>query len=147
MNENFINIVRKHNISQYQIANDTGIPFSTLNGFMLQTHDINRCAAQTILKLAQYFNVAPETLLNTFPIMENVKGVYRSVRYQWKVDKDGLMNIHLINTHPKHIIATGCRCEILNDTKLYNQIAEMLIDYYLEQKELEQEMQEKINEC
>ncbi len=132
MNENFIELIKKHNITQYQLANATGIPFSTINGLALQTHDINRCAAPTLVKLSDFFKTDFESLLNPFPIMDRVQGCYHGIKYVWAIDKNQLMEIHLLGKHSGTILYVGSACNLISQKHLYPLVAEMLIDAYLE---------------
>lgn len=145
MNENFIQLIRKHNITQYQLAHATGIPFATINGLVLQTHDINRCAAPTLVKLSDFFKTDIEELLNPFPIMDRVQGQYKDIKYIWKTNDNELMEIHLLGKYKGVVLDVGYRCNLLSRKHLYPLIAEMLIDAYLKQCENEQRIEDIIN--
>ncbi len=145
MNDNFIALVKKHNITQYQLAHATGIPFSTINGLILQTHDINRCAAPTLVKLGDFFKTNIECLLNPFPIMDRVQGCYKGIRYTWKTGENQLMEIHLLGKHLGTIIKVGYACNLTSQKHIYPLIAEMLIDTYLKNCQNEQIIEDIIN--
>ena len=145
MNDNFIKLVKKYNISQYQLAHATGIPFSTINGLILQTHDINRCAAPTLIKLSDFFKTDIEDLLNPFPVMDRVQGQYKDIKYIWKTNDDQLMEIHLLGKYQGVVIDVGYRCNLVSQKHIYPLIAEMLIDTYLEKRQNEQIIEDIIN--
>ena len=138
MNENFISAFKKLNITQYQLSHETGIPFATINGILLQTHDINRCNAATLIKLSNYMNTDIQDIINPFPIMDRVEGKYHGIHYIWETGSDGTMNLHLLGKNKNIILPTGCTCMVYSRRHIYAIIADMIIDAYLQDQESEQ---------
>lgn len=145
MNDKFISLLKNNNISQYKLSKDTGIPFSTINGLMCKTHEINRCSVPTVAKLANYFKVDISDIIDSYPVMNNVCGQYMEYRYKWQVGEDGLMDICILNLPEKTVIHTGYQCDSLKQMPIYKLVAEMLIDIYMEQKKAEEALLEALN--
>ena len=64
MNDNFNQIVLASGKSLYEISFGTGIPYTTISQLHNNKRDINKVAAETIVKLALYFNKEVNDILN-----------------------------------------------------------------------------------
>ncbi len=142
MNERFIDAVKESGLSQYQISKGSGVPFSTINGFMLQTHDINKCAAASLYSIATFLNKPISSLLNPSPQMINIHGVYNGIRYQWKKDPDESMSVVFKYNKEDVKLPVGYKCNIPEQKDVYPLVAEMLIDMFLYDKMVEKKISE-----
>ena len=144
MNEKFIAIVQESGISQYKLSQISGVPFSTINGFMTQTHDINRCSAATLSILATCLKTDVEMLLNPFPLMDKVQGEYENIKYSWKKRADDYMDIIIKDNGLDVTISLDYKCNQPSQRESYTYIAEMLIDKYLREKEIDKKLEEML---
>ena len=84
MNENFIEAVKKSNKSQYKIAKESGVPFSTINALFNGKQSVNNCATVTILRLSAVIGEDFFCLLDPYPLLDNTCGEYKGIKYMWK---------------------------------------------------------------
>lgn len=140
MNEAFIKAVQGSGMSQYQLAKKTGVPFSTINGFMNQTHDINRCAASTLCVLAWVLGKSAEQLLNCYHVLDKVQGDYRGIKYTWKKGENDRMELSFKDGDKTVCIHTRYRFDIPSQMGLYTPVTEIYIDSYLEEKEIREKL-------
>ena len=54
MNEKFIAAVKKAGITGYKLSKKTGIPYTTISELLTGKKDINKKAAETVLRLAEW---------------------------------------------------------------------------------------------
>lgn len=138
MNTNFIEHFEKKAISIYQLSRNTGIPYTTLSEIASGKLDINKCAAETVQKLAVEFDVAVVDLLNPVKYYEGIQGKYRGFKYRWKSCDQGNMKIEIKNSDDEVVLLDGGARFILPSVKQYERLAaEMAIDVYLQKNELE----------
>ncbi len=69
MNENFIQTMTDKKISAYSLAKNTGIPYTTISRLKTQKLDINKCAVETVVKIAKELETPIESLLN--PVLDS----------------------------------------------------------------------------
>ncbi len=123
--------------SVYLISKETGIPYTSLNDIVNGKVDVNKCASETIYLLSLYLQCNIEDLLNDFPLIDGVSGKYRNVKYYWKYDVERNMELHVLEKKNDVIIDYG---SMFSQSRFYNEtrrMTELLIDYYLEEKEAE----------
>ena len=133
-NEKFLICIKSQNASLYHISEKTGIPYTTLSRLKLGKMDINKCSSEVVQRIARFFGCSMESLLNPYPFMAGVHGVYKGCQYRWVAEmKDDVL----------YVKENGIEVEIdrnvhITDTK-YREDADtftrMAIDIYLEKKE------------
>ncbi len=64
MNEKLFQKATEKGISAYALAKNTGTPYTTISRLKNQKLDINKCAAETVAKIAKELGVPVEDLLN-----------------------------------------------------------------------------------
>lgn len=137
MNENFTAYFRKKSESVYTVSKQTGIPYTSLSELVNGKTDINKCAAGMVFRLSLYFKCNVKDLLNQEPLITNVSGTYRKIKYKWMAGKT-----------PDHVQlhVWDHDCETILDEGMYSQprfyhaytdLTEAIIDYYLQQKQAE----------
>lgn len=62
-------LMKERNINKNVLANESGIPYTTIDGWWKKGHDNIRLS--TLRKLAAYFNVSLDYLMDTSPVMED----------------------------------------------------------------------------
>ncbi len=141
MNENFIAAVKKSHKSQYQIAQESGVPFSTINALMNKRQSVNKCATATVLRLASIMDFDFLELLDPYSLLDKTVGEYKGVKYKWE-DKNGSMVLLFKYDSESVQINTGLSLNIPSKQNEYHYIAEWNIDSYIEQKEFEKHAKE-----
>lgn len=136
MNDNFIEAVKKSNKSQYRIAKESGVPFSTINAMFNRKQQVNNCAAVTILRISAVLGENFFSLLDPYPLLDNTCGEYKGIKYTW-INKAGSMEIHFEFAGEPVVIDTGLRLDLPAKQAEYPTIAEWNIDRYLRKKRLE----------
>ena len=58
-------LLEQKQISKYLLSKVTGIPYSTLSDICSGKTSIARCSAETVYKLAKFFNVTMESLIDS----------------------------------------------------------------------------------
>lgn len=152
MNETFTAKIRKSGLSLYRISKDTGIPYSTISELARGKIDINRCASDTVLKLALYLGCRESEIMNPVQLLSGMSGKYRKVAYEWK-EEDGQVSLYIqdrsadtLRNHDDNSVNERRKKEkkIRLDTGSYTQVrfyeaykkmTECLIDVYLEDRE------------
>lgn len=84
MNAKFVEQFEKGSKSVYLTSKQTGIPYTTLSELLNGKIDINKCAVGMVYKLSLYFDCSVEDLLNKEPLITNVSGTYRKIKYKWE---------------------------------------------------------------
>ena len=136
MNDNFIAAVKKSNKSQYKIAKESGVPFSTINALFNGKQSVNNCATATILRLSVVIGEDFLSLLDPYPLLDNTCGEYEGIKYTWKYC-DGSMQL-LFDYRGEHVVInTGLQLNIPAKQSEYATIAEWNIDRYLRNKRFE----------
>ena len=135
MNENFIKYFTKKTKSIYQTSKQTGIPYTTLSELVNKKTDINKCSAVTVFKLSLYFECSVEDLLNPEPLIVNMSGIYRNIKYKWETKNNSkLAYLHIWDNNKEKIIDNGKF--YIAKFYLANEImTEAIIDAYLVEKE------------
>ncbi len=90
MNDNFNQIVLASGKSLYEISFGTGIPYTTISQLHNNKRDINKVAAETIVKLALYFNKEVNDILNPISYISGIRGKEGHSRYWWGKDDSGI---------------------------------------------------------
>lgn len=135
MNENFIKYFTKKTKSIYQASKQTGIPYTTLSELVNKKTDINKCSAVTVFKLSLYFECSVEDLLNPEPLIVNMSGIYRNIKYKWETEENSqLAYLHIWDNNKEKIIDNG-KFHIAKFYLANGIMTEAIIDAYLVEKE------------
>lgn len=136
MNENFNNAMESLGVTAYRLSKDTGIPYTTISELCNNKIDINKCSAETVYKLALYFECEMKDILNYVNILENYSGKYLGHKFRWnKNDEKFCLSVE-INGKMEIIEPIPRVCT--SRPNLFRQAyTELLIDRLLEEKEVE----------
>lgn len=136
MNEYFIAQMNRLNLSAYRISKDTGIPYTTINEIYNSKTDINKCSAETVYKLAVYFECEMKDILNFVDPLDNYSGKYRKQKFKWSRTSD---EVRLLIYHDgKEVVVDIIPKAYTNRPNEFKKaFTELLIDNYLEEKEWE----------
>ena len=133
MNDRFKQYAGDSGKSIYRISRETGIPYTTLSELMNDKSHINNITSETVCKLGMYFGCEPQELLDAFPLLDNAKGKYLGIRYQWRQAADGI-EFH-INDGDDDIILARLKAMIPERYRYYqSSIPELFIETYLDDK-------------
>lgn len=121
--------------SGYAISKETGVPYTTISELINGKININKCSCETIFLFSLYLQCDMEELLNEFPLINGVSGKYRNYKYYWKYDDINKMELHVIDKKNDIIIDSGSLFSQARFYKETERMTELLIDYYLEEKE------------
>ncbi len=136
MNRNFIEKKDSLKVSAYRLSKDTGIPYTTISELCTGKTDINKCSADTVYKLAVYFNCDMKDILNYVDTMENYSGKYNKLKFRWIPRQDGI-SLTIEKDGMTIVIDTIPRVYTSRPNDFKKAFTELLIDNYLEEKELE----------
>ena len=136
MNENFIDLMKNTDKSVYQISRETGIPYTTLSELINEKVDINKCAAGMVHKLTLYLKCSLEDILNREPLITNKSGTYRKIKYKWVPTENGTVILNIKDGQTKKIIDES-KCDQARFYQTFDNITELVIDYYIAQKEVD----------
>lgn len=139
MNENFIDLVKNTGKSVYQISRETGIPYTTLSELINEKVDINKCAAGMVHKLTLYLKCSLEDILNREPLITNKSGTYRKIKYKWVPTGNGTVTLNIKDGPVKKIIDEG-KCDQARFYPTFDNMTELVIDYYITQKEVDESL-------
>lgn len=135
MNNNFTKHLKKKNLSVYQVSKQTGIPYTTLSEIANGKIDINKCSAITVFKLSLYFECNAEDLLNPEPLIANISGTYKNIKYKWETKENSqLAYLHIWDNNKEKIIDNG-KFHIAKFYLANRIMTEAIIDAYLVEKE------------
>lgn len=141
MNERFIKKVNETMKSQYVLAQQSGVSFSTINGLINQNHSINKCSAITLTRLANAMNIELETLLDPYPVMDEIHGKYKNIEYKWHWNGTS-MEIHFKYENEQISIDTGNKLHLPEYMHTFPLIAEMEIEEFMDEKEFQKETEQ-----
>lgn len=139
MNENFIDLMKNTGKSVYQISRETGIPYTTLSELVNERVDINKCAAGMIHKLTLYLKCSLEDILNKEPLIANKSGTYRKIKYKWVPTENGTVTLNIKDGQTKKIIDES-KCDQVRFYLTFDNMTELVIDYYITQKEVDENL-------
>lgn len=144
MNDKIIALFEEQKINKRQLAKLTGLQYTTINEILNRKQQINSCSGRTLMKLAAYFDVHIEDLLDPFPILENVEGRYNGVDYIWHDDGNDMELI--VEVEGKKFHRKMERMYIIPENFKYAPIcAEQEIEIILEEVETERIAEEYRN--
>ena len=135
-NNKFNTLLKAQNISIYQLANATGVPYTNLNKLKNGKQDINNCSGKDLYKLAHFFNCAIEDLLNPIPCISHSRGLYRSIKYQWIPENSGI-TLQILENKKYTAIDHIKSQRYISEAQIMQGLAEVTLDAYIEAKEIE----------
>ena len=135
MNDKIIDLFEAKKINKRQLAKSCGLKYTTISELLNKKQQINSCSGRTLMKLAAYFEVSIEELLDPFPILENVEGKYGGVDYIWHDDGTNMELIIEAEGNTYHRVMEGMYI-IPQNFKYAPIAAEQEIDMLFEELEL-----------
>lgn len=136
MNDKLISKIKDSELTAYQISKRTGIPYTTISELINEKLDVNKCAAETVLRLALFLDSRVEDIMNPHPLISNSAGTYRNVKYKWKAYGDDAVALHITEDEQDKIIDVG-KFNQPRFYKAFRDMTETIIDVYLEEREVE----------
>lgn len=133
-NKNYIKNIKKKKASLYRISERTGIPYTTLSKLKLGKLDINKCAAEVVMRLAWYFECPMEKLLNLYPLMAGVHGTYKGCHYRW-VSEAGNDVLYVKEGEAETEIDRNIHITDIRFREDADTFTRMAVEIYLEKKE------------
>lgn len=88
--------LNKKNISVYKLAQDSNVPYTTLNELVNGKKTVNDCKIKTIENIAKSLNISIETLLDII----NNKNIYLS--NTWEETKSKIYYFPIVITNPNY---------------------------------------------
>ena len=74
-------IMKKQNISKYQLSKNSGVPYTTLSDIISGKSQLEKCSADTVYKLSRELNITMEELLCPCFEKQCVPSVKKTRRY------------------------------------------------------------------
>ena len=136
LNGNFLCHMKTCKKTAYQISKETGIPYTTISELANGKININKCAADTVFRLSLYFQCSMDEILNQVPLLTNVPGIYRNVKYQCKPSRDDFVELHIWDCGEERVLDKGNYSQAYF-YKVYGDMTKRIIDGYIEEKEVE----------
>ena len=140
MNEKFTEKLKSSGLTMYRLSRMTGIPYTTINEIANGKKDINYRPADIVCRLAAALNTTMQEIMNPVHIMNQAEGKYRGIRYTWKYERT--MHLHLTTENGDYIIPTNYQMTKPEYRRVYTAAAEMYIDRYLEERRMEEALQQ-----
>ena len=84
MNDRIRKLFEESGMSKYALAQAAGVPYTTVSEILNEKIDINRCAAESVSRMAEVLGAKTEDVLNRYRVMEDAGGTYRGIRYRWQ---------------------------------------------------------------
>ena len=137
MNERMIHLFKQSGLSKYALAHRSGVPYTTVNEILNAKTDINRCASETVFRLAAVLHARPETVVNDIHILDGYKGKHRGVRYMLRFNGASMEIIFRYNGEDV-ILETGQQYRLPERRDDYLTFVEWHIDDYLDEREFQE---------
>ena len=136
MNTKIIRLFQQKQLSKYEIARRSGVPYTTVNEILNAKTDVNRCAAETVCRLAAILQVRPEEILNDIHILDGAQGKHMGVRYTLRFNGE-CMEIRFRYGEEDVVLETGQQYRIPEHRDDYLTFVEWRIEEYLEDRKFE----------
>lgn len=94
------------------------------------------CAAGMVHKLTLYLKCSIEDILNREPLIANKSGTYRKIKYKWVPTENGTVTLNIKDGQTKKIIDES-KCDQARFYQTFDNMTELIIDYYITQKEVD----------
>ena len=136
MNTKIIRLFQQKQLSKYEIAWRSGVPYTTVNEILNAKTDVNRCAAETVCRLAAVLQVKPEEVLNDIHILDGACGKHMGVRFTLCFNGE-CMEIRFKYNEEDVVLETGQQYRIPERRDDYLTFVKWRIEEYLENRAFE----------
>ena len=133
MNSNFKRYFSSANISMYELAARSGIPYTTINKLVNDKMDINNLSSGCLYKISILLQTKMENLINETIILENASGRSGNVKYKWICDNNQT-KISFNYKGEKVIVEMGQGFNDPKARKYYDLFAQMAVEKYTKEK-------------
>lgn len=138
MNDKFKKLINKKGLTAYQISKKTGIPYTTIFELLNGKTDINKCAAGTVFRLTLFLKCEIEDILNKEPLIVNMSGTYKKIKYCWKKGNNSqTLELHIVDGGKEKVIDESY-CNQGRFYQSYENMTKAIIKNYLKQKQAEE---------
>ena len=134
MNDNFVKAINERGYSLYEFSKDTKIPYTTINQLYNGKRNINKVAAETVLRIAAALEKPLEYVINPVSYVENYPGFGDAM-----VAEEGgsyVLNYDIEGVTGKEVICPICpaNTNLLGDLSLlrYEEVKHRIIDMKME---------------
>lgn len=141
-NENFNNALNASGMSMYALSRRSGVPYTTINEICNNKNDINKCAAETVWRIATALSVSACDIMNRIFFLDGIKGKYKGINYTWTTDDSS--KITFCYEGESVTLSTDRIYDIPSRLEYYQVIAGWMIKEYIEKKQWEKEALEQI---
>ena len=143
MNIKFVKAVKNSGITPYRLSKYSGVSYTIISELLTGKKDINKRAADTVLRLAKALDLEISDIMNPVYVLDGVSGKYRGVSYRWERQND-YMILSLKSRTWDETVKTEYKFQDFNDRKKYDLYAGLYIDTIIEQKKIEEYALKKI---
>ena len=137
MNENYNQALERSGLSMYAVSRMSGVPYTTVNEIHNKKIDINQCASATLFRLASALGAEPGAVINPIRYLDGTTGRCRGITYTWSYDNGSRITFQYEGEEVT--LNTGKDYNVPGRTRFYNDIAEWMIQDYIEEKKLQEE--------
>ena len=134
-NHAFLEALKKSGLTAYSLAQRTGISYTTISELKSGKRSINHCSYEMVCKMAYALHIDMQELCNPVFILEGVQGHYRGLHYTWHNDTDTYLSFSYqgepVELHGQTLLTVPW------DYMIYQKLAEIRIDQFLYEKELD----------
>ena len=88
MNIKFVKAVKNSGITPYRLSKYSGVSYTIISELLTGKKDINKRAADTVLRLAKALDLEISDIMNPVYLLDGVSGKYRGVSYRWERQND-----------------------------------------------------------
>lgn len=135
MNAEFKRLLKDQGLTMYGLCKRTKIPYTTINRLYNDKLDINNCNSSVVFAIARGLGVKMEQLLNDYDFLTGTGGNYHGIEYVWSKDDAGDQQLQITDDDESIVLWTVKSLTHPEYYQFYQMTAEMLIDYYLENKD------------
>ena len=136
MNDRIRKLFEESGMSKYALAQAAGVPYTTVSEILNEKIDINRCAAESVSRLAEVLGAKTEDVLNRSRVMEDAGGTYRGIRYRWQYNGE-CMELRCKYRGESFVIDMHREYDMPGRRVYYESFAKMWMDVRLEEKAFE----------
>ena len=117
-------------MSVYALSKLSGIPYTTVSEIKNCKTSINKCALQTVYRLAAALGVPPEEITDEILYLDGAEGVYNGIHYRWSCDET--TKLHFSYANEEVVIDLGTLYNIPSRLAVYQIIAGWRIREYID---------------
>ena len=137
MNDKLISEMNGQHITSYKLSKTTGIPYTTINELVNRKLNINKCASETVQKIAVVLGINIADILNPIHYVDGVSGKSKGMKYKWLWKEDQGMKFIITDGDKEIEMDAGAQYTNPSCVKDYKNVAELLIKKYNQQKSLD----------